>query len=306
MRLAAGDGRRVLVEDVLKHLKDCEGRGIPATEESTGGALGVGLDRVAKLLPELVEAGLVERRGECFELTPAGEGYALSVIRAHRLYETYLADRTGTPLGEWHRRAEVEEHRLSPAAQDRLAKSLGNPRFDPHGDPIPTRGGEVMARAGRPLTAFACGEDLVVSHVEDEPEEIFAEIAKLRLAPGIRLRVLERSRNSLRVEAEGMVQALSAVAAERVHAVPSRSGGPAASQRRLSALVSGEAAKVVGISPACRGSERTRLLDLGVVPGSIIEAAFSGPFGDPTAYRLRGTMVGLRREQAEQIFVERI
>ena len=43
-----------------------------------------------------------------------------------------------------------------------------------------------------------------------------------------------------------------------------------------------------------------------VVPGSIVEAAFSGPLGDPTAYRLRGTMVGLRREQAEQIFVERI
>jgi ferrous iron transport protein A len=48
------------------------------------------------------------------------------------------------------------------------------------------------------------------------------------------------------------------------------------------------------------------LLDLGIVPGSVVEAAFSGPLGDPTAYRVRGTMVGLRREQAEQVFVERV
>ncbi|HPA17092.1 MAG TPA: metal-dependent transcriptional regulator [Verrucomicrobiae bacterium] len=306
MRLSKGDQRRVLVEDVLKHLHDCRSRGVSATEASAGGALGVGLDRIAKLLPELVEAGLVERRGDCLELTVAGEGYALSVIRAHRLYETYLADRTGTPLGEWHRRAEVEEHRLSPVAQDRLADSLGNPRFDPHGDPIPTRGGEVVAQAGRPLSGFVAGEDLVVTHMEDEPEEVFSEIAKLRLAPGMRLRVLGCSRGRLRVEVEGLVQELSLVAAERVHAVLSPAGGPAASQRRLSAISLGESARVLGISPACRGSERTRLLDLGVVPGSIVEAAFSGPLGDPTAYRLRGTMVGLRREQAEQIFVERI
>ncbi len=306
MRLPVGDARRVLVEDVLKHLKDCKSRGVPATEASTGGALGVGLDRIAKLLPELVDAGLVERRGECLGLTRGGEGYALSVIRAHRLYETYLADRTGTPLDEWHRRAEVEEHRLTPAAQDRLADSLGNPRFDPHGDPIPTRGGELVEQAGRSLTAFAVGEDLLVSHVEDEPEEVFAEIARLRLAPGMRLKVLERSRGQLRVEVEGMVQALSLVAAERVHAVRSSLGGPAPSQRRLSAIPLGGSARVIGISPSCRGSERTRLLDLGIVPGSVIEAAFSGPLGDPTAYRVRGTMVGLRREQAEQIFVERM
>lgn len=306
MRLPVGEARRVLVEDVLKHLRDCRGRGVPATEASAGGALGVGLDRVAKLVPDLVDAGLVERRGECLELTEAGDSYALSVIRAHRLYETYLANRTGTPGDEWHRRAEVEEHRLSRAAQDRLADSLGNPRFDPHGDPIPTRGGEVVGQAGRPLTGFGVGEDLVVTHLEDEPEAVFAEIARLGLAPGMRLRVVERGGGRLSVEAEGLRQEISLAAAERVHAVPSSVGGVPLGQRRLSAMGVGEAVRVLGISPACRGSERTRLLDLGIVPGSVVEAAFSGPLGDPTAYRVRGTMVGLRREQAEQIFVEKV
>lgn len=306
MRLPLGDQRRVLVEDVLKHLRDCRGRGVPATEASAGGALGVGLDRIARLMPDLVDAGLVERRGECLELTGDGDAYALSVIRAHRLYETYLANRTGMPGGEWHRRAEVEEHRLSRAAQDRLADSLGNPRYDPHGDPIPTRGGEVVGQAGRPLTAFETGEDLVLTHLEDEPEEVFAEIAGLRLAPGMRLRVLEKKPGRLRVAAEGLEQEISLAAAERVHAVRSLSGGAPSGQRRLSAIGLGEVARVLGISPACRGSERTRLLDLGVVPGSVVEAAFSAPLGDPMAYRLRGTMVGLRREQAEQIFVERV
>lgn len=306
MRLTLVDQRRVLVEDVLKHLRDCRSRGVPATEASAGGALGASLDRIAKLLPDLVDAGLVERAGECLELTERGDAYALSVIRAHRLYETYLANRTGTPGGEWHRRAEVEEHRLSRAEQDRLADSLGNPRYDPHGDPIPTRGGEVVGQAGRSLMAFGAGEDLVVIHLEDEPEEVFAEIAGLRLAPGMRLRVLEKRGGRLRVEAEGLEQEISLAAAERVHAVRSSAGGVPAGQRRLSAIGLGEAVRVLGISPSCRGSERTRLLDLGVVPGSMVEAAFSGPLGDPTAYRVRGTMVGLRREQAEQIFVERV
>lgn len=306
MRLGLGEARRVLVEDVLKHLHDCGSRGVPATEASAGGALGVGLERIARLLPELVDAGLVERRGECLGLTEAGRGYALSVVRAHRLYETYLANRTGMPRGEWHRRAEVEEHRLSRVAQDRLADSLGNPRYDPHGDPIPTRGGEVARPVGQSLTAFAPGEDLVVTHVEDEPEEVFLEIARLGLAPGVRLRVVEVAGGRVRVEAEGMGQEVSLAAAERVHAVRSAAGAVPSGQRRLSMIGHGEAARVLGISPACRGSERTRMLDLGIVPGSVVEAAFSGPLGDPTAYRVRGTMVGLRREQAEQVFVERV
>ncbi len=61
---------------------------------------------------------------------------------------------------------------------------------------------------------------------------------------------------------------------------------------------------MIGLSPACQGSQRRRLLDLGVVRGTEIESALSSAAGDPIAYRIRGALIALRREQAEWIRVE--
>ena len=71
----------------------------------------------------------------------------------------------------------------------------------------------------------------------------------------------------------------------------------------MSALQPGEAAQVTGISALCRGLERRRLLDLGIVPGTFVEAELRSPSGDPTAYRVRGGLLALRREQADLIHV---
>jgi DtxR family Mn-dependent transcriptional regulator len=68
----------------------------------------------------------------------------------------------------------------------------------------------------------------------------------------------------------------------------------------------GEMGRVVEISPACQGSQRRRLLDLGVVKGTEIRAELASALGDPIAYRIRGALIALRREQAEWIRVERL
>ncbi|NNL30398.1 MAG: ferrous iron transport protein A, partial [Gemmatimonadetes bacterium] len=69
-------------------------------------------------------------------------------------------------------------------------------------------------------------------------------------------------------------------------------------------LEPGESARVVGISPRCKGAQRRRLLDLGVVRGTVIEAAFRSAGGDPIAYRIRGALIALRHEQADWVRVE--
>ena len=74
---------------------------------------------------------------------------------------------------------------------------------------------------------------------------------------------------------------------------------------QLTALKSGEQGQVVSISPACRGAERRRLMDLGILPGTLVEAEMTSPSGDPTAYRIRGTLIALRREQANLIHIIR-
>lgn len=70
----------------------------------------------------------------------------------------------------------------------------------------------------------------------------------------------------------------------------------------LSELAPGSKAKVLTLS--AEGMVRRRLLDLGVVPQTIIECIRRSPIGDPTAYRIRGTTIGLRRDDAKQIMVE--
>ena len=72
------------------------------------------------------------------------------------------------------------------------------------------------------------------------------------------------------------------------------------------ALAPGEVVRVVGLSSACQGTQRRRLLDLGVVRGTEIEAELVAAAGDPVAYRVRGALIALRREQASWIAIERI
>ena len=74
--------------------------------------------------------------------------------------------------------------------------------------------------------------------------------------------------------------------------------------RRLSGLAAGQRAIVASISPACRGVERRRLLDLGLVPGTEVSAEFASPAGDPVAYRVRGALIALRNQQADMICIE--
>ena len=99
---------------------------------------------------------------------------------------------------------------------------------------------------------------------------------------------------------EGLAPVLAANFTVIVHEGENRAKEPL---RNLSALTPGEAARVTGISALCRGLERRRLLDLGLVPGTTIEAEFTSPSGDPTAYRVRGGLLALRREQADLIHV---
>ena len=101
-------------------------------------------NRAADLLTAMQNRNLVEVRPDGLSLTDAGLEYALHMVRAHRLWERYLADQTGYQALAWHELADQMEHRLTPAAANALAATLGNPTYDPHGDPIPSAEGEVL------------------------------------------------------------------------------------------------------------------------------------------------------------------
>ncbi len=297
---------RVRMEDALKHLYHASSSGRPATIDSLAGALEVRRGLAVRLMERLTARELARADADRLVLTEAGRAYALRIVRTHRLWERYLADRTGIAPEHWHTLAEREEHALSEEAAEELAARMGHPRYDPHGDPIPTVTGELPARAGRALSTLSAGTAAEVVHLEDEPAEIFDRLLAEGLRPGARLRLLESSSQVVRFNFEGQEHALAPVVAASITVEPLAAGVELdeVTHATLATLPSGASARVVRISAACQGPERRRLLDLGVVPGTVITAEFASVGGDPVAYRIRGALIALRRTQAALIQVE--
>lgn len=296
---------RILMEDALKHLLDREQSGGASSVDGVAGALGCRRGRAAHVLGLLRSRGLANPEGEGWRLNEEGRLYALQILRTHRLYETYLARETGVPARDWHRQADSAEHRLDAEAAEALANRLNDPRFDPHGDPIPTREGELPGGKRVCLAEWPAGMDAVIEHVEDEPEEVFQRILKQGLYPGV---VLERpepeANGGVGVWTEGRALVIPGEWLGMIHVgrlqEDSESGRGLS---RLSDLALGEEATVQSLSQRCVGPERSRLLDLGLVPGTRVRAEFESPFRSPRSYLIRGTMIALRREQAEKVLI---
>jgi DtxR family Mn-dependent transcriptional regulator len=295
--------RRRQQEDALKHILKQEARGQAPTIESVAGAVQISPNRAAKLLEELETQGLATYAAGKLTLESRGRDLGLHVVRAHRLWESYLAENTGLAEESWHGEAELREHELSPAQAQALAASLGNPTHDPHGDAIPEAGGALAEERGQPVNLASTDSIALIVHVEDEPDSIYRQIIALGFRPGMLVRVLEKSHQSIRIWAEGSVHILPLIVANNISVVPVADPQPCnlPGERHLADLRRGAVGHIAGLSPAFRGQERRRLLDLGFVPGTPVEVEMSGPAGDPTAYRLRGTLVALRKEQAAQI-----
>lgn len=293
---------RALIEDALKHTHARELRGPLATAASLAGTLRVSARRAVDLIATVEAAGLMQSTGEGLRLTERGRRLALRVIRAHRLLERYLADELRIPLESIHEQADRREHTLSPQEVDELEARLGYPRRDPHGDPIPSSAGVLPAEEAATLTDWPIGRAAKVVHLEDEPTEIFAQIAASGLVPGMHIEVLERTEERLVVWDGEREYALAPVAASNVSVVdlPHSLHPPV----RLTSLEPGQSGEVLALR--CEGANRRRLLDLGLTPGTVVECVFPSPAGEPTAYKVRGALIALRREQAEEIEIDEV
>lgn len=299
---------RILTEDALKHLHHCDAGAEPGTIGSVAAALGIPPAKAGVLVQRMQQGGLVSVDGGQVTLTADGARYALEVLRAHRLWERYLADETGVDPLEWHARADRKEHALTREEADALAERLGHPRFDPHGDPIPTADGVLPPGPDTTLAELDAGERATITHIEDEPSLVYSQLLALGLHPGMDVRMDARTDQRLVFEVEGRKVVLAPMLAGSVSIRRLPPGEPLeddAAATTLAALAPGEAAEVVRVSRACRGLERRRLMDLGIVPGTRVEFERRGLTGGLCAYRVRGTTVALREEQARMIVVAR-
>ena len=303
--------KRVRSEDALKHIYQREMEGRHPSMESIAGALHLSLNETADLFAQMEADQLVEVNQGNIQLTPKGREAALHIIRAHRLWERYLAEETGYAEEAWHEQADYWEHDLSPDAADDLSAQLGHPTYDPHGDPIPTSGGAMKELAGQTLTKTPADSIARIVHLEDEPEVVYAQLVAEGLHLGQIVRITESTPERVRFWTNGNEHVLAPIVASNISVVSLThreeiQAGEELSGTRLSYLELGESAEVLSISNSSRGAERRRLLDLGIVPGTTVTAEVRGPSGDPTAYRIRGSLIALRKIQAQMIKIKKL
>jgi DtxR family Mn-dependent transcriptional regulator len=296
---------KVLIEDTLKYIFKCERNQKSCTLESLAGALSTTAGRASEILALTQSKGLLEMSENTFRLTEAGRQTATQIVRAHRLWERYLADTTGFTESDWHSQAERLEHKLSEEELDRISASLGYPTHDPHGDPIPNRWGELIHHGGIPLSDLPVQTPARIVHIEDEPDVIYAQIVAEDLHPQMILEVDEATTNRVRFWSDDREHVLAPIVAANISVVPlvDENNIPASVGVPLDTLQPGQAGLVTEISSLSRGVERRRLLDLGIIPGTEISVELVNPGGDPTAYRIRGTVIALRSAQARLIRV---
>jgi len=297
---------RVLIEDALKHYFDCEYKHRAGTLQSLMGALEISGHKAAEIVRLLEERELIQADGTGYQLTPAGRSYALRIVRIHRLWESYLSDRTGFDPMSWHSQAEQREHTTSKEEADALSASIGHPRYDPHGDPIPTSSGDIVPPEGVPLTELAAGAVAQIVHIEDEPEAVYAQLLAEGLHPGMQILIAESTPQRIRFQTEAEEHLLAPVLAANISALPLPEEERFDERSlQLSRLRPGEEGRVVAISPAVRGQDRRRLFDLGLIPGTTVSAELKSPLGETAGYRIRGAVIALRREQTDLIHIRR-
>jgi len=181
------------VEDYAKAIYALERRGGPVSTNALAERLGVTAASASGMVKKLDAQGFVAHvpyKGVA--LTAAGRRIALRVLRQHRLLELYLAESLGVPWDRVHDEAEVLEHVLSEELGELIAAKLGDPTHDPHGDPIPTRDGQVEESPTDSMQDLEVGARGTFTRVSDSDPEMLRYLSERGIAPGDAFEVVDR------------------------------------------------------------------------------------------------------------------
>jgi len=297
---------KVIIEDILKQLYHFENSGNKVDMKTLVQVLDFNHSRILDAINKMTINDLIFFESDVLKLTETGREYALRIVRVHRLWERFLADKTGFSKEEWHDRAELMEHQLTHDDAEKLAARLGNPKFDPHGDPIPTKTGKMAQVKGIELPLLPVNTVGRITHIEDEPEVIYKQILAENIHIGSLLRVIENNSTRIVFQSEGEEFKLAPIVAANLTVAPIEKEIVIEDNiARLSSLQEHETAKIIGISRESRGESRRRLLDLGFVKGTEISIDLMNPLGEPNAYLVKGTSIALRKNQAAKILIKK-
>ncbi len=171
-------------EEYLKIIGLAAEHGDEVTTSFLASRLGLSMPSITQMLQRLAARGLIEhlpRRP--VRLTPEGQRLASSLIRRHRLWESFLVRFLGFSWDEVHDEAGRLEHATSPALEERLVDFLGDLASCPHGHAIPGRKQEALSTQILPLSRFDPAGTARIVRIHDETPEFLRRLARLDVRP---------------------------------------------------------------------------------------------------------------------------
>ncbi len=179
------------IEEYLESIYKLQQEQHPVSTSRLAEHLKLSQPSVSEMVKKLASKELVSHTEKGVCLTDEGKSIAKKVIRRHRLSERLLTDILGFKWDEVHDEACRLEHAISPEMEERIEKSLGNPKTCPHGHPIPDKDGMFLKEKVKPLSELKTNDKGIIVSVFEEDPKMLQYIASLGLIPDVCIRVEE-------------------------------------------------------------------------------------------------------------------
>lgn len=171
------------VENYLKNIYKLSSNEGKVTTSSLSEKLQISPASVSEMIKKLAEEGtLTHTPYKGVELTEEGKLLALRIIRKHRLWEMFLVQVLHFGWDEIDNEAERFEHIMSDKMEEKIDHALGHPMIDPHGDPIPTKDGEILCSMSYPMVDAREGSDVRVLRVSDSNSELLQYVSSIGIS----------------------------------------------------------------------------------------------------------------------------
>ncbi|MEO0144621.1 MAG: metal-dependent transcriptional regulator [candidate division WOR-3 bacterium] len=183
-----------IMEDYLKNIYyEIEEKGKCSVVELSK-RMGLKPASVSEMIDKLAQKGLVEhQKYSDIKLTDLGRKISLVIIRHHRLIELYLLKSLGYDYEKLHQEAENLEHYISEDLIKAIDDFLGNPKFDPHGHPIPSEEGELPKVKCLSLSDLNVNDKFIILEVPDNNPELLRYLYENSFIPNNEAQVLEKN-----------------------------------------------------------------------------------------------------------------
>ena len=180
-------------EDYLKAIYALSNNSEGASTNALANHLNMKASSITDMLKKLSDKGWVDyEKYKGASLNTDGTAIALSIVRKHRLWETFLVNKLKFKWDEVHEIAEQLEHINSKELVDRLDDFLGNPKFDPHGDPIPNKDHKITdSRKRSYLSEVKINREVIIIGVKDSSAQLLQYLEKENMILGKHISVLE-------------------------------------------------------------------------------------------------------------------